>query len=288
VSYIRPEDIIAEIRRAYPTERVTALRRPEFPRVVAVNENLYGVPVYVYGEGFRGQYLRHGYIDRMGVRYWAIETGRVVIYGELVDGRVLPLVVLGQPTHFVFEYKPRDFRRFFREETPTGYVECLERQIVNLDRVLRAEDSVIIIDKYDLLRSSTPSEFIDRVKEQHSIIEALQKSLWEYEKVITDYRTNISMLNARVAKLQELLVWSGERAVKLSMEVTGIQSELIRLREEMRVRGVEAGALEETQRRLRDLIDRVSGLVGELVAWGEEFKKAIERKPEKPAEGAPK
>jgi hypothetical protein len=282
---LRPEEIIAEIRKAFPTERVTTLPRPEIPRVTAVNENLYGVPVYVYGEGFRGQYLRHGYIDRMGVRYWAIETGRVTIYGELRDGRALPLVVLGQPTHFVYEFKPRDFRRFFREEVPTGYLECQERQIINLDRAMRAEDPVIIVDKYDLLRSATPSEFIERVKEYNSIIEALQRSLWEHEKVLADYRSNVSMLSARVAKLQELLAWSEERVVKLATEVTGIQTELLRLREEIRVRGAEAEALEETQRRLRDIIDRVSGLVRDLVEWGEAFKKAIERKP---AEGAPK
>jgi hypothetical protein len=282
---LRPEEIIAEIRKAFPTERVTTLPRPEIPRVTAVNENLYGVPVYVYGEGFRGQYLRHGYIDRMGVRYWAIETGRVTIYGELRDGRALPLVVLGQPTHFVYEFKPRDFRRFFREEVPTGYLECQERQIINLDRAMRAEDPVIIVDKYDLLRSATPSEFIERVKEYNSIIEALQRSLWEHEKVLADYRSNVSMLSARVAKLQELLAWSEERVVKLATEVTGIQTELLRLREEIRVRGAEAEALEETQRRLRDIIDKVSGLVRDLVEWGEAFKKAIERKP---AEGAPK
>ena len=286
---LRPEDIIAEIRKAFPTERVTTLPRPEIPRVTAVNENLYGVPIYVYGEGFRGQYLRHGYIDRMGVRYWAIETGRVTIYGELHDGRILPLVVLGQPTHFVYEFKPRDFRRFFREEVPTGYLECQERQIINLDRAMRAEDPVIIVDKYDLLRSATPSEFIERVKEYHSIIEALQRSLWEHEKVLADYRTNVSMLSARVAKLQELVAWSEERVVKLATEVTGIQTELIRLREEIRVRGVEAEAFEETQRRLRDIIDRVSGLVRDLVEWGELFKRAIERKPpEKPAEATSK
>jgi hypothetical protein len=286
---LRPEEIIAEIRKAFPTERVTTLPRPEIPRVTAVNENLYGVPIYVYGEGFRGQYLRHAYIDRMGVRYWAIETGRVAIYGELRDGRALPLVVLGQPTHFVYEFKPRDFRRFFREEVPTGYLECQERQIINLDRAMRAEDPVIIVDKYDLLRSATPSEFIERVKEYNSIIEALQRSLWEHEKVLADYRSNVSMLSARVAKLQELLAWSEERVVKLATEVTGIQTELLRLREEIRVRGAEAEALEETQRRLRDIIDRVSGLVRDLVEWGEVFKKAIERKPpEKPAEGAPK
>ena len=286
--YIRPEDIIAEIRRAYPTEKLTALERPTPPRLLAVNENLYGVPVYVYGEGFKGQYLRHAYIDRAGARYWAIETRRVLIYGELHDGRFVPLVVLGLPTRFVFEFKPRDFRRFIREEVATGYVECLERQIVNLDRAMRAEDPILVIDKYDLLHSSVPGEFIERVKEQQHLIDTLQRAIWEYEKTLVDYRTNLSMLTARVTKLQELVAWYSDRTAKLMSEVTDVQRDILRLREEVRVRGVESEAFEEAVRRLRDIVDRVSGLVGELVAWGEEFKRAIERKPEKPAEGAPK
>jgi len=276
--YVRPEDIIAEIRKGFPTEKITALERPEAPRIAAVNENLYGVPVYVYGEGFRGQYLRHAYIDRMGVRYWAIETGRVSVYGELRDGRLVPLVVMGLPTLYVFELKPKDFVNFVREEVPVGYIECQERQMINLDRVMRAEDPVLVIDKYDLLRMpTTPTEYLERMKELVSMVESLQRALWESEKAVMDYRANVNMLTARIAKLQELHVWFEERTVKLASEVTSIQSDLLRLREEIKTRGVETEAMEETTRRLRDLVDRVSGLLTDLVAWGEEFRRALGR-----------
>jgi len=278
--YIRPEEIIAEIRKRYPTEKVIGPPvRPIAPRVTFANEYLYGVLIYIYGEGVKGQYLRHGYFDRDGKRYWAIEYGWVSLYGRTTDGKILPLVMLGVPTRFVFEYKPRDFTGFKLEEVPLGYIECLERQMINIDRVMRGEDPVLIIDKYDLLRGNgapVPSEFIDRIIEQQTLIETLQKALSEYEKVINDYKTNIAMLEARNAKLQELIRGYEERLIKLATEVTGIQQELIRLREEVLVRAAEAESLEETRRRLRDLVDELSEVVRDVAGWASELKRAVE------------
>ena len=278
--YIRPEEIIAEIRKRYPTEKVIGPpERPVAPRVTFANEYLYGVLIYVYGEGMKGQYLRHGYFDREGQRYWAIEYGWVSLYGRTQDGKVLPLVMLGVPTRFVFEYRPRDFVGFTLEEVPLGYLEALESQMINLDRVMRGEDPVLIIDRYDLLRGSgapVPSEFIDRIVEQQQLIETLQRSLWEYEKAINDYKTNIAILQARVAKLQELITGYESRLVKLATEVTGIQQELIRLREEILVRGAEAEALEETRRRLRDLADDLTEIVKDIADWVTSLKRTLE------------
>ena len=280
--YIRPEEIIAEIRKRYPTEKVIGPpERPIAPRVTFANEYLYGVLIYIYGEGIKGQYLRHGYFDRDGKRYWAIEYGWVSLYGRTTDGKMLPLVMLGVPTRFVFEYKPRDFTGFKLEEVPLGYIECLERQMINIDRVMRGEDPVLIIDKYDLLRGNgapVPSEFIDRIIEQQTLIETLQRTLWEYEKAINDYKTNIAMLEARNAKLQELIRGYEERLIKLATEVTGIQQELIRLREEVLVRAAEAESLEETRRKLRDLIDELSEMVRDVAGWASELKRVIEIK----------
>jgi len=278
--YIRPEEIIAEIRKRYPTEKVIGPpERPIAPRVTFANEYLYGVLIYVYGEGVKGQYLRHGYFDREGQRYWAIEYGWVSLYGRTTDGKILPLVMLGVPTRFVFEYKPKDFTGFKLEEVPLGYLECLERQMINIDRVMRGEDPVLIIDKYDLLRGNgapVPSEFIDRIIEQQKLIETLQKTLWEYEKAINDYKTNISILQARVAKLQELITSYESRLIKLTTEVTSIQQELIRLREEILVRGAEAESLEETRRRLRDLADDLTEIVKDIADWVTSLKRTLE------------
>jgi len=278
--YIRPDEIIAEIRKRYPTEKVIGPpSRPIAPRVTFANEYLYGVLIYVYGEGVKGQYLRHGYFDREGQRYWAIEYGWVSLYGKMEDGKIIPLVMLGVPTRFVFEYKPKDFKGFVLEEVPLGYLECLERQMINVDRVMRGEDPVLIIDKYDLLRGNgapVPSEFIDRIIEQQQLIETLQRTLWEYEKAINDYKTNIAVLQARVAKLQELITGYETRLVKLATEVTGIQQELIRLREEILVRGTEAEALEETRRRLRDLADELTDITKDIADWVTSLKRVLE------------
>ena len=281
-AYVRPEEIIAEIRKRYPTEKLVGElpQRPVAPRVTFANEYLYSVPIYVYGEGVKGQYLRHGYFDREGRRYWAIEYGWVTLYGRTAGGRVLPLVVLGVPTRFVFEYKPREFVGFRLEEVPLGYLECLESQMVNVDRVMRGEDPILIIDKYDLLRggASVPSEFIDKVVEQQKMIETLQRALCEYEKAIGDFKTNIRMLEARNAKLQELLRWHEERVVKLSTEVTGIQQELVRLREELLVRSAESESLEESRRRLRDMLDDIAGILKDIAGWVSELKRSVEMK----------
>jgi len=284
-AYVRPEEIIAEIRKRYPTEKLVGElpQRPVAPRVTFANEYLYSVPIYVYGEGVKGQYLRHGYFDREGRRYWAIEYGWVTLYGRTVGGRVLPLVVLGVPTRFVFEYKPREFVGFRLEEVPLGYLECLESQMVNVDRVMRGEDPILIIDKYDLLRggASVPSEFIDKVVEQQKMIESLQRALWEYEKAIGDFKANVRLLEARNAKLQELLRWHEERVVKLSTEVTGIQQELVRLREELLVRSAESESLEESRRRLRDMLDDIAGILKDIAGWVSELKRSVEmKKPE--------
>jgi len=277
---VRPDEIIAEIRKHFPfAERIAEPRRATMPRVVSSNEYLYGVPIYVYGEGVKGQYLRHSFVDREGQRYWLIEYGWTTVYGETVDGVILPLVVLGMPTRFVFEYKPAEFRRFKLEEVPVGYLECLERQMLNLDRVMRGEDPILIIDRYDLLRDKrgpVPSEFIDRIIEQQKLIETLQKTLWEYEKTITDYRTNIEILRARLAKLQEVLTEYESKLVKLSTEVTGVQKQLVSLREELVVRGAETEALTEARKKLRDLIDHLTEIIGDVTSWIESLKQTVE------------
>ena len=260
---IRPEEIIAEIRKRYPTEKIYA-PRPVAPRITYANEYLYGVVIYVYGEGIRGQYLRHQYIDREGRRYWGIEYGWVSLYGIREDGMILPLTMLGLPTRFVFEYKPEEFKDYKIEEIPLGFLECLEAQMVNIDRVMRGEDAVLIIDKYDLLRVNggpTPSEVMERIIEQQTIIENLQKAVWEYERGINDYKVSLSIAQSRLAKLQELLTSYETKLTRYATEVTSIQQELIRLREEVLIRVTEAEELEKSRNKLRDIIDDLTELV---------------------------
>ena len=262
--------LLEELKKSIPLEKLGEALAPEIRKSMVFTQALYGIPIIVYGEGFIGQFLRHAYMQVMGVRYWLIEFGTATLYGELKDGSYVPLLVLRMPTIYVYEYKPDDFERFFVVEDVKGYIDVLERQIVNLDRVMQGKDPIMVIDRYDLLRSRTPDEFMDKVKEQQELIMRMQRALWEYEKSVNDYRANTMMLQARVSKLQEQLVWYQERLTKAVLEIQSLQQELVRLRDEVFVRGVEAEALERGRRRLVDVVDRLSHIAEMLTTWREE------------------
>jgi hypothetical protein len=276
--------LLDELKRSIPLEKLGEALAPEIRKSMVFTPALYGVPIIVYGEGFIGQFLRHAYMQVMGVRYWLIEFGTTTLYGELKDGTYVPLLVFRMPTIYVYEYRPEDFERFFVVEDVKGYIDVLERQIINLDRVMQGKDPVMIIDRYDLLKDKTPDEFIEKVKEQQELIMRMQRALWEYEKAVNDYRANTMMLQARVAKLQEQLVWYQDRLTKAVIELQTLQQELIRLRDEVFVRGIEAEVLESGRKRLIDVIDRVSRLAEMLVAWREEVAELEAAKAPKPEE----
>jgi len=261
--------LLDELRKSIPLEKLGEALAPEIRKSMIFSPALYGIPIIVYGEGFLGQFLRHAYMQVMGVRYWLIEFGITTLYGELKNGSYVPLLVLRMPTTYVFEYKPEDFERFFVVEDTKGYIDVLERQIINLDRVMQVKDPVMVIDRYDLLKDRTPDEFMEKVKEQQELIMRMQRALWEYEKSVNDYRANTMMLQARVSKLQEQLVWYQERLTKAVLEIQSLQQELVRLRDEVFVRGVEAEALERGRRRLVDVVDRLSHIAEMLTTWRE-------------------
>jgi len=269
--YISPDEIVAEIRKMYPTERSLRPPRPIAPRITFANENLYGAMIFIYGEGLKGQYLRHQYFEREGQRYWLIEYGIVNIFGILPNVPTpIPLSILGVLTPIAYRFNPEDFADFRLEEVPMDSLECREADIVNLERVMRGEDPIMIIDKYELLRQKTPDEYMERVIEQQNLVETLQKTLWEYEKNINDYRANLRMLQSRLAKYQELLRNYEHKIIRLSTDLTNLQNELIKMREEVVYRGAEADALEETRSRLRDVIDQ-------LTQWNAELANLVEQ-----------
>jgi len=267
---IRPEELLPELSRSYPPPRVRRVPKPRVPSVTFANENLYGVLVYVIGEGVRGQYLRHEYFYRELERYWAIELGWVTLYGRLRRERgelVLPLVVMGLPTRYVFQFRPEDFAEYLLDEVSTGYLEVKESQMINLERCMQGRDPVLIIDKYGIVRQdgfSTPSELIDKIVEQQRVIEQQQRALWEYEKNIHEIEASREMLRAENAKLRELVRDFKSRFQKLAAEVTSMQIELIRLRENLKVQAREIEAAEKTEAGLKNVIDNLEDLLEDL------------------------
>jgi len=268
--FLRPEELLTELSRTYPPPKVRRVPKPRVPRVSFANENLYGVLVYVVGEGVRGQYLRHEYFYRELERYWAIELGWVTLYGRLRQERgdfTLPLVVMGLPTRYVYQYKPYDFVEYLLEELPTGYLEVKENQMLNLEKCIQGKDPVLLIDRYGIMRQdgfSTPSELVDKIVEQQRIIEQLQRALWEYEKNVHEIEASRQMLQAENAKLRELIRGFKSRFGKLASEVTSIQMELIRLREDLKVRAREIGVAEKTEAGLKNIIDGLEELMGDV------------------------
>ncbi|MEM3942530.1 MAG: hypothetical protein QXU97_06155 [Fervidicoccaceae archaeon] len=269
---VNPREIEEAIARVLAPSAPRIYRPPVFPKYAGANEYLYGVPIFVFGEGVRGQYVRHSYVDREGVRYWLIEYGVVNIYGVLSSkrfgkGMSLPLVILGLPTHYARMMHVEDFENFLVEEVVLGYMEVEERRILNLDRVSRGLDPVMIVDLYGIFTSpaSTPSELIDRLVEASRAVEALQRAVWEYEKRAQLMETNLRMAQAEVNALRALLQDLQFRFEKLASENTQIYSELVRLREELKVRGREVAAGTETAEALISLVNRVVELIGELV-----------------------
>lgn len=263
---ITADEIVAELRKVLPVQRINVRQVAGIPRAyLMTHDYLYGVPIFVYGEGYKGQYLRHATYERDGKRHWVIEYGRTVLYGMLKETQdIIPLIVLGIPTHFVFTYRPNEFERFLLEEVKLGSIDVPEERIINLNRVMSGKDPVLIIDKYDLLR--VDEEEVDRIKELHDMIEQLQSALFEYERSVREYQTNIRILQTRIAKYQELIADYERRLAKLAAEVTAVQAELIRLRDEMVVRSVEQESCEEAMKRLRDIVDSINEVLKEVIA----------------------
>jgi len=231
-------------------------------------ENLYGVPIYVYREGFRGQYIRHDYFYREGERYWGIEVGIVEMYGRLKKPmwvRDLPLVIMGAPTRFARELRPEQFEDFILEVVPTGYLEVRETQMINLESCMQARDPILIVDKYNLLgeKAVQPSELVERLIEYQRIIEQQQRAIWEYEKAVREAEATRSIWQAEVAKARELSRALESRLARLTAEVTGIQGELTRLRAELGARAAEIEAAEKIESYLKSVQDALQEVIEE-------------------------
>lgn len=263
---ISEEDVLRMIRRLIPSDRATFPEARHYPTTVYANERLFGVPVWDCGEGFKGLYLRHSYYDiNPKERVWQIECGYVIIYGE-VDGMYYPLFANGFPTQYLFTFSPDVYDGFYAEGMRTmEVVEVKESQILNLDRVMQLKDSILIIDRHGILlkpdMATLPSNIIDQLVEKNNIIEAQARAIWEYQKRIFDYETNVNILRAENIKNYELLSQYSAKFSKLSIEMSNLQKELIRLRDELTVSMKTAESLEELKTKLIDSIDLVGGVM---------------------------
>ena len=132
---------------------------------------------------------------------------------------------------------------------------------------MQGRDPVLLIDRYGIIKQdgfSTPSELVDKIVEQQRVIEQLQRALWEYEKNIHELEVSRQMYQAENAKLRELIRDFKSRFQKLAMEVSSIQMELIRLREDLKVRAKEVEVAEKTETGLKNIIDGLEELMRDV------------------------
>ncbi|MGC9014530.1 MAG: hypothetical protein ACP5KW_09180 [Thermoproteota archaeon] len=306
---ITPEEVLKRIRANQPTDRIVEPERRFTPSTILANERLFGIPVFAFGEGYKGQYLRHSYYDATPTeRVWQIELGYVTIYGER-KGIAYPLFANGFPTSYVFAFPPDEFEGFYAEPIRAlDVIEVKESQIINLDRVTQLKDSILIVDRFDLLKATAsrklpegvvmaiktllkepfitllgederkyleyllrmnagitlPSDIIDQLVEKNRIIESMQRAIWEYQRRIVDYETNMNVYRSENTKFYELVSDYAHNFSRISTELTNLQKEMIRLRDELAISMKEAQSLEEAKKKLLNAVDIANALADEL------------------------
>ncbi|MEM0459341.1 MAG: hypothetical protein QXZ31_05700 [Thermofilaceae archaeon] len=268
---VNPREVEEELARIFAPPVQKIVRHVALPRYAGAYELLYGVPIFVIGEGVVGQYVRHSFFDVEGVRYWRIEYGVVNIYGVLNSkkypkGMAVPLVMLGLPTYYARQLTLEDFEDFTLEEVVTGYIDVEERRILNLDRVSRGIDPIMLLDVHGVFSTtaSNPSELIEKIVEASRQIEVLQRAVWEYEKNYRVMETNLRIAQSEVASLRAVIQELNSLLEKLASENTRIYTELVKLREELKVRSTEVLSGQDTADSLVALVNRTVELVGEV------------------------
>jgi len=257
-------DVLAERviqRYLQATREPGKVIRPERvePVIMPTYEAVYGVPIYIIGEGYAGQVRRFFYMRGAGGRKWIFEVSPcIIIYGR--KGEIaLPVVVMGLPTM----YASREFDYYVVEEVrPFRSVECEERDIVNLERVMRAEDPVLVIDKYGLYRRAVPQDYWMKYVELQNMVANLQQTVYDLEHERSELITNLRMRETESAVLREELENLRAQVVKLRSEVTNYYLEYLRLKNEARMQSKIADMLEDMfyrlEARLREF-ERVAG-----------------------------
>lgn len=248
---LNPDEIIQDLRRSF------IIRNSSSVDVISTQKVLYGVPIYVIGEGLRGQYLNHYYVEREE-RYWIITYGWTTLYGVTDENVIIPLLVLGFPTIYIDLIREGRIRltSTFVIERELGTIECKEKNIVNLSRVMQQKEAILVLDPHNLLPA--PPERYDEIIELQDQIRKLEEALFNYERKLRDYQTQVNILQHRNQQLLLLTTEYRDRITKLATEITSLQHEIQRLRSELSVRVEEVETSEEVRRRLTAIIDTLT------------------------------
>jgi len=261
------------LSRVLSTSRLVREGEEEEFNIIPI-EHLYGVPVYVVGRGVLGQFRRYYTLrDSRGRLKWIIECARqITIYG-VRDGIWYPLVVYGLPTVYVLE---RRFDYFLVHESPERVtVEVFENDILNLDRVARLQDPILIIDPYRLARDRVPTHYWGKYMELQEMVRQAQEVIYNLESELSETRSMLSIRESEIAYMRRVIDLLRDELAKLRVEVTNYYLEYIRLKNEVRLQTRLAEFFENMFYRLEGRIRSIEERVGrELAGRREEVRKS--------------
>ena len=257
--------------RIHRIEKIEPVHFPSY-------EAIYGVPIYVIGEGYAGQVRRFFIARTNNGNKWIFELSpSIIIYGVRSE-TYIPVVVLGIPTPYALQ----KFEHYVVDEAmPFRTLECDERDIINLERVLKGEDCILLIDKYELYRRGVGQEYWYKFVEMQNMIANMQEMIYELEHERSELLTNLRMRETEVQVLRDEIEHLRSQLVKLRSEAQQYYLEYLRLKSETKLQGEVSDLFESLFNRLSAFLrtieksfnDKLSQIQEELMRAKEKVEK---------------
>jgi len=267
----------------------------EFETSTFRQPELYGLPVFVIGHGGRpivyvGQYIAHKIIRvRVGKRTetrWKILTGFVRVLAQHRENKNVIIEVLanGVPSVGAAEWwANRDKYVLIEDRKEEMEIECREEDIINLTGVMKSEDPIILIDRTGVLRE-IPSDIFAKYSELTSVLEFMQRQLFEQEQIMSEMRTHIQIVEAENRKLINLY---NNLLLKIQATAGSLQHwkfEMLKMKENMNFLEKRLEAVKEGKARIQavmsdyyELTESFSQMVNELSEKFEQLERIREQ-----------
>jgi hypothetical protein len=292
---------------AYPIKRYEDFPVQEAPVFAAPIENVYGVPLFDIGEGFKGQVLGieilTGYRDHrhtMPTTGYRFRLGVSVIYAQpqpedkgpppqpvpvVAHGIALPTLDLLRP------YRGRI--RWLEHFSYAGRTfDVAQADVLNMPQVMSGEAAVLVTDRTGLREVTRVSE-LRRLVELNGLVATLSRELQESKLREEEANTSARIAQGLAESYRSMLYEARNQMSSLLVEHAGMSGELQRVVSDLRRRMEELQASEAVSDRLKATIETVFStvdtLAGRLRKYQEivdEMVRRLEVAAEKPAEEA--
>jgi len=264
---------------------------------IAMSKALFGLPIIVPGEKpcFKGQYVTHSvYNGEDGTRRWVIKTGIFSIMAVFVERETrvyYPFAELGLLTAIaptILEWIRRGYddygRRFAGYFEAVGnfdvdIVECREDDILYLDKVTNGELPIIIVDKYNILRSQPPSEFFEEYASLQFAYRELVRQKAEYERRIRRLELQVATREAEYRVIKQDLDELVDIVNTLLRENERLREELSKRDVRDRFRYAKIEVYESMIHSLQRTITELSVILDRIVSMREKIEKLVPTPP---------